>query len=76
MRNGNYDERTVLQTHNPGAGARFVPVVVLEGVSLPFDSPMHLTIDGARWYSATPRAVVIDTQARTVTTTITVIKDE
>lgn len=74
MRNGNYDERTVLQTHKPGGG--YAAVAVLNGVSLPFDSPMHLTIDGQRWFGGAPRTVVIDTQQRTVVTTITVIKDE
>lgn len=69
-----YTERTVLQTHNQGEGGRFVSVAVLEGVSLPFDSNMRLVVDGKEWFSVAPRSVTIDTEARTVVTTITVIE--
>ena len=74
MRNATWDQRTVIQTHDPADGDRYVPVTTLEGVSLPVGSPSGLTINGVRWYVV--RALVdIDTQTRTVVTTITVVRD-
>lgn len=74
MRNATWDQRTVLQTHDP-AGADRYPLVTLEGVSLLLDSPTRLLIDGEGWYVLGQRAVAIDTKTRTVITTVTVIKD-
>lgn len=74
MRNGTWDQRTVLQTHDPAAGDRYVPVVTMEGVSLPLDSPLALTIDGDRWH-VVRRQTAVDARTRTVVTTVTVVKD-
>lgn len=74
MRNATWDERTVVQTHDPADGDRYVPVTTLEGVSLPVGSPSNLTIDGVRWY-VVRSSVDVDTKTRTVVTTITVVPD-
>lgn len=74
MRNATWDQRTVLQTHDPANGDRYVPVLTMEGVALPLDSPPSLTIDGELWF-AVRRSVAINSQTRTVVTTVTVIKD-
>lgn len=75
MRNATWDQRTVLQTHDPADGNRYVPVATLEGVSLPLDSSTALTIDGDRWHVVRYQSVV-DTQARMVVTTVTVVKGD
>lgn len=74
MRSATWDQRTVIQTHDPANGDRYVPVAKLEGVSLPLESSVRLTIDGDGWY-VVRRTVAVDTQTRTVITTVTVIKD-
>ncbi|HEY3482780.1 MAG TPA: hypothetical protein VGL02_28180 [Streptomyces sp.] len=74
MRNATWDQRTVVQTHDPADGDRHVPVAKLEGVSLPLDSAAALTVDGDRWY-VVRRAVEVDTRQRAVVTTITVVKE-
>lgn len=74
MRNANWDQRTILQTHDPAGGDRYVPVAKLEGVSLPLNSPAALTIDGVRWHVVRCQSAV-DTQTRTAVTTVTVVRD-
>lgn len=74
MRNATWDQRTVLQTHDPADGDRYVPVLTMEGITLPIDSPERLTIHGDRWH-VIRSSIAIDTQTRTVVTTVTVVKD-
>lgn len=74
MRSATWDQRTIVQTHDPANGDRYVQVLAMEGVSLPVGSPSSLTIDGESWYVVRAR-VDVDTQTRTTVTTVTVIKD-
>jgi hypothetical protein len=75
MRNATWDQRTVLQALAEAGADRYAPLVTLEGVSLLLDSSTRLLIDGEGWYVLGQRAVAIDTQARTVVTTVTVVRD-
>jgi hypothetical protein len=68
-------QRTVIQTHHPEDGDRYIPVVVIEGISLPIDPVLPVVIDGVRWIPAGARSVTIDTRGRAITTTITVVED-
>lgn len=74
MRNATWDQRTIVQTHDPANGDRYVPVLTMEGVTLSIDSPERLAIQGERWH-VVRSSVAIDTQTRTVVTTVTVVKD-
>lgn len=74
MRSATWDQRTVLRTHDRADGDRYVPVLTMEGVTLPIDSPERLMIHGDRWH-VVRSAVAIDTQTRTVITTVTVVPD-
>lgn len=74
MRNATWDQRTVIQTHDPADGDRYVMLLTMEGVTLPIASPPSLAIDGEPWF-AVRRAVAIDTKTRTAVTTITVVPE-
>lgn len=71
MRNATWDQRTVIQTFDPVDGDRYVTMLTLEAASV---HAARLTIDGDRWLVFN-RWVEINTSARAIVTTITVVKD-
>lgn len=75
MSGDSWDQRTVIRSRDLATSDGYTPLVTVEGVSLPIDRGTHLTIDGENCYVFGRRSVAIDTQSRTVVTTITVAKD-
>lgn len=67
-----FRERTVIRTFDPADGNKFVELHRLEGVSL---SPTgsQFTLDGDELSIYQPLRVDVDTRARLITTTITVL---
>lgn len=69
-----YVQKTVIQTHDPADGDRYVTVAELHGVSLPVDPYTPLTIDGERW-AVVRASVSVDTRSpQCVVTTVTAIR--
>lgn len=69
-------DRTIIQTW-PKVGEpddAYQALLTLEGISLPLDVNMQVTIDGVRYVVGRERSVDIDTKKHLVTTTITVMK--
>lgn len=75
MRNATWDQRTVIRSRDLASSDGYTPLATLEGVSLPIDRGTHLIIDGESCYVFGRRSVAIDTESRTVVTTITVARD-
>lgn len=67
-----FRERTIIETFDPQDGDKRVTLLTLEGVSI---SPMgnRFTVDGKQWAVYQPVRIDVNTKARTVTTTITVL---
>jgi hypothetical protein len=65
-------EQTIIQTYDPSGGGQPVPLLAIEGVSLPLDPYMRLTIDDVVYDVLGRRDVAIRVGARSIVTTITV----
>lgn len=67
-------QKTVVQTHDPDNGDRYIRVLELDGVSLPVDPQTQLTIDGETW-AVIRRSVSVSTLSPAcVVTVITAVK--
>lgn len=67
-------EKTVIRTHDPADGDKYVTLLTVDGASLTPDPSVALTIDGRR-YAVVRRSMEINARASRVTTTVTVVED-
>lgn len=70
------DHKTIIRTHDPDNGDRYVNLLALDGISYPITSASRLIIDGKQYAVVRSQVDIVTAGDGMILTTITVVADD